>query len=756
MRAGDDAGRDPRVVEVVQGLVGDADVAAAGAGLELVDALEQLAVGGEEAVARLPVALDQRAADEQRARQLGVDPAVRDRAPGDDRQPVERHALRRDDGRALAVPARLVVGAADEVVRQRLDRARVDPRGDPAPEPRRLDELGDHHPRRRSLRERRARPEREARAARALELAPGGVLEPELGEQPREQRGVDRLRLRLGAVERHVDLLGRLAELGDEVLPLAHAQVVEELGVAATAELVARQRALLLAQVAPQVQEREEVGMLVGEAGVELIGLLALLGRALARVLDRQRGGDDDDLLRAAEPVGLEDHPAEPRVDGQLGEPAAERRELLALVERGELLQQADPVADLTPVGRVQEREVGDVAELRRRHLEQHAGQVGAEDLRVGEARALLEVLLVVEPDADPVGDPAAAALALVGRRLRDRLDRQPLDLQPRAVAADPGGAGVDHVADPRHGQRRLRDVRRQHDPARAARLEHAVLLAVRQPRVEREDLHVRPQPALQGLRGVADLALAGEEDEHVAGRLAQQLLDGVADRVGLVAVPHGPVPHRDRVGAAGDLDDRRVAEVRGEALRVDRRRGDDQLQVGPAREDPREVAEQEVDVEAALVRLVDDHRVVAAQQPVLADLREQEAVGHDPDQRVGAAAVAEADGVPDRLAERDAELLRDPLRDGARGEPARLGVGDRAGDPAAELEADLRQLGRLAAAGLPRDDDDLVVADRGGDLVLALADRELRRIGDRRDRGAAALAARLGGGGHGPQRYGR
>ena len=51
---------------------------------------------------------------------------------------------------------------------------------------------------------------------------------------------------------------------------------------------------------------------------------------------------------------------------------------------------------------------------------------------------------------------------------------------------------------------------------------------------------------------------------------------------------------------------------------------------------------------------------------------------------------------------------------------------------------------------------DDLVVADRGGDLVLALADRELRRIGDRRDRGAAARAARLGGGGHGPQRYGR
>ena len=39
---------------------------------------------------------------------------------------------------------------------------------------------------------------------------------------------------------------------------------------------------------------------------------------------------------------------------------------------------------------------------------------------------------------AMPVGDAAAAALALVGAGLADRLDREPLDLQPRAVAADP------------------------------------------------------------------------------------------------------------------------------------------------------------------------------------------------------------------------------------------------------------------------------------------------------------------------------
>jgi hypothetical protein len=49
-------------------------------------------------------------------------------------------------------------------------------------------------------------------------------------------------------------------------------------------------------------------------------------------------------------------------------------------------------------------------------------------------------------------------------------------------------------------------------------------------------------------------------------------------------------------------------------ALGVDGRRGDDDLQVGPARQQLLEIAEQKVDVQAALVRLVDDDRVVGVQ----------------------------------------------------------------------------------------------------------------------------------------------
>ena len=148
-----------------------------------------------------------------------------------------------------------------------------------------------------------------------------------------------------------------------------------------------------------------------------------------------------------------------------------------------------------------------------------------------------------------------------------------------------------------------------------------------------------------------------------------------------------------------------------------------------------REVAEQEVDVEAPLVGLVDDDRVVLAQVPVALELGEQDAVGHQLDPALPRGAVGEAHLVADQVAELGAELLGDPLGDRAGRDPARLGVPDQpaavAAGAAPELEADLGQLGGLPGAGLAGDDDDLVVADRGGDVVAALADREVGRVGD-------------------------
>ena len=201
------------------------------------------------------------------------------------------------------------------------------------------------------------------------------------------------------------------------------------------------------------------------------------------------------------------------------------------------------------------------------------------------------------------------------------------------------------------------------------------------------------------------------------------------------------PVPDLDRVSAAGDLDDRgglagaRVLEVLGEALGVDRRGGDDHLEVGAAGQQLPEVAEDEVDIQAALVRLVDDEGVVAVQVPVGADLGEQDAVGHELDGGGVAGFISKSDLVSDYVTQLSAQLLRDALRDRAGGDAPGLRVADLAGDPPAEFQADLGQLRGLPRPGLACHDHYLVITNSRRDVVPALADRQLFRVADGRAR---------------------
>ena len=130
-------------------------------------------------------------------------------------------------------------------------------------------------------------------------------------------------------------------------------------------------------------------------------------------------------------------------------------------------------------------------------------------------------------------------------------------------------------------------------------------------------------------------------------------------------------------------------------------------------------------------MRLVDDHGVVAAQERVTADLGQQQTVRDQSDQRVLRAAIVEADRVADGAAKRDIELVGDPLCHGPRRNPSWLGVSDGPAHATPELETELGQLGRLTRAGLPGHDDDLVIADRGEQIVATCGYRQLRRVGD-------------------------
>src|SRR3546814_11324343 len=87
------------------------------------------------------------------------------------------------------------------------------------------------------------------------------------------------------------------------------------------------------------------------------------------------------------------------------------------------------------------------------------------------------------------------------------------------------------------------------------------------------------------------------------------------------------------------------------------------------------EVAEQEVDVEAALVGLVDDDDLVGPQHAVALHLGEEDAVGHHLDECVGPDAVVEANRVAHGLADLPAALLADPLRHPPCRAAARRGV---------------------------------------------------------------------------------
>ncbi len=182
-----------------------------------------------------------------------------------------------------------------------------------------------------------------------------------------------------------------------------------------------------------------------------------------------------------------------------------------------------------------------------------------------------------------------------------------------------------------------------------------------------------------------------------------------------------------------------------GEASGLDGGRGDDHLEVRAAGQQLGQVAEDEVDVQAPLVGLVHDDRVVGRQGAVAAELGQQDPVGHELHHRGVAHPVGEAHRVAHRLTQLDPELLGDAIGHRARRQPPRLGVADHGFDAPAQLEADLGQLGGLARPGLAGHDYDLVLGDGLGDLLAALGDGERLGVGDVGQGEAAQGATFLG-----------
>ena len=299
----------------------------------------------------------------------------------------------------------------------------------------------------------------------------------------------------------------------------------------------------------------------------------------------------------------------------------------------------------------------------------------------------------------------------------------------------------------------------REHDAPAVAGRENALLLGDGQSREQRQDLHLRGvratgKTASQQVARFANLTLAGKKHEDVTWRLAPQFLDRRDDRLlqFLLVVRFArqrrygrtrrlaqrAKPHVDREHAARYLDHRRgypvAAEMPGKAIGVECGRRDHHLEIRPLAQQLLQIAEQEIDVEAPLVRLVDDDRVVGVQHAIALRLGQQDPVRHQLDVRIGFGLVGEAHLVTDGFTHRLSQLLGDARGDRARGDPARLGVADEPAHAAPSGKANLRQLGGLAGTGFAADDHDRVFANGTDQFLRALRDRQVRRI---RKRGA-------------------
>ena len=273
---------------------------------------------------------------------------------------------------------------------------------------------------------------------------------------------------------------------------------------------------------------------------MQLVCVGASLERSFARILDAERRHDRHHLTRHTVLFRLDDHAPEPRVDRQLGELPADLRDGVVGTYRVQFAQQVEAIFDAAGVGWLQERERFDVAQSKGDHLQDHGCQVRAQNLGLGVFRAAHIVVFRVQPDRDAIARAPGATRTLIRGCLADRLDRQPLNFCTHAVAGDARQPRVDDVADAGNREARLGDVRGEHDaaanPGHRRRSEHLVLIGGAQAAIEGKHFGVRHPPPKR-VFGVADLVLSAEKDEHVAGRLAGELVESGGDALDRVEV---------------------------------------------------------------------------------------------------------------------------------------------------------------------------------------------------------------------------
>ncbi len=346
--------------------------------LQLADVLDQLHVVDHEGCPRLELALHQSLTYEE--------PACRGRIDRPEIHPpllihqksVQRGAFQRHHLRGALFPVRIAVRALEQVGAHALEPGRLDARHRSREQARGLHQFSGHDPATGLACQRRARPHVEADLTRAQVrcLAPIGRvgverLAPDVAEQARQQRQVQLLVSGRRVVQAPAQLRYDPVQLGLHVHPFAQPARADELapqllGEPAIGFLVSQP----LLQRVPQLDQAGEFGLFVRVHAVRLIGGFLGARRSLARVLHRQRRGDDQHLAQAMLIARRQQHAPQTRVQRQARKLLPDRGELIALVHRVQFGQQLVAIGDRARRGRLHERKARHVSQTQRLHLQ--------------------------------------------------------------------------------------------------------------------------------------------------------------------------------------------------------------------------------------------------------------------------------------------------------------------------------------------------------------------------------------------------
>ncbi len=348
----------------------------------------------------------------------------------------------------------------------------------------------------------------------------------------------------------------------------------------------------------------------------------------------QQRGQVAGQRLFAAI-VGREQHRGQTWMRAEREHPPAQCGDRSA-VERAQALQQLARGGERSRRRCVDEAQVG-VAP--RGQFQCEAGEFDLCDFRA--ALRLQALRFRPQPVRPSLRDAAGAAGALVGRGLRDVDHVQAREATVGVVARLAREPGVDHHAHAGERHAGFGDVGGEHDAAAAVRirLQHAALLFDGELAVQGEHVDARERAGGVAAAGsgpqqrfhARDLALPGQEHQHVARMLCQHLLHRASRLVFQRFVAAcGKVRDRHGEAASGTAQPRRVEET-GQPLAVERGRHhhDAQVLAQPGLHVQRQ-RQAQVGRQVPLMEFVEQQRADAFQHRIVLQHAGEDAFGDD------------------------------------------------------------------------------------------------------------------------------